>query len=79
MPQMLDVLVASGADVEQASLRGFTALHGAAYGAATCEVLRRLLELRSQLERRHGVARPRARRPRDSVGGRSGTNMCFES
>lgn len=56
---MLDVLVASGADVEQASLRGFTALHGAAYGAAGCEVLRRLLELRSQVERRHmgGVGR----------------------
>lgn len=51
--QMLDCLVAAAADVEKASLRGFTALHGAAHGNSAA-VIGRLLEARANLERTWG-------------------------
>lgn len=47
---MLDCLVAAAADIEKASLRGFTALHGAAHGNSAA-VIGRLLEVRANLER----------------------------
>ena len=47
---MVDHLLAARADVTSASLRGFTALHGAAFGAAL-EVMPSLLAARAELER----------------------------